>query len=897
MAPAQDTPPTATEVAPDLRLPGDTRPSAETLSLAIDPTRELFVGTADISITLDRPRRTIWLHGQGLQVARATVASVGGDGRPAEPAVWQQRDDKGTASLTLAKPVAAGRAVIHVEYDAPFTTKLEGLFKVTQTGVPYAFTQFENIAARRAFPCFDEPGFKIPWDVTLEVPSDAKAIANTREIAREESGTSVLVHFATTLPLPSYLVAFAVGPLDVVSAPEIPPNAVRHRALPLRGVTTHGRGKEIAYALAHTGEILAILEQYFGLEYPYDKLDILAVPDMDGAMENAGALTFNDWLLLFDPKTAPSRQTRSYADVMAHELAHQWVGDLVTASWWDDIWLNEAFATWMEGKAADAWDPRTDAATIVLDGIQDAMGSDSLVSARSIRQPVTSVDDIANAFDNITYSKGGAVLGMFERWVGAAAFQRGLHAYLAQHRLGSATADDFLGAESAAAGRDVKTPFHTFLDQPGVPFVEAAVRCDGPARLHLRQTRYLPLGSSGDAGRTWQIPICARYGVGQAVMEACTLLAAAEADLELGARCPDWVFPNSGALGYFRFALAPGDLARLRASGFSRLTAHERVALGNSVRAALGRGALPVGDALDAEVPLASDPHPNVAAEPMGILRQARQWLYRDPLRTAVELYARDSVPGFVSPAGVDARDGRRWGPRRAARARPGLPREDRGRPGDSRGGEAAGGCIHRLPDGRRAPPGSRRRRPRGRRAPRAGPGRGSPAVGRSPRAAHCDRGDGRARQPDRRARVRAAGGAARERPRADVRQESARGGGPRAARGPARRPGDPGRRLAVGEGALGRAPCRRSARQPVLAGLDGRRLLRRGACRRPGELLHAGSTRGGRRRPAGAREDSRVGPPLRREAPGRGAQRTGLLRERRLTAHRAKIVAMGGNL
>ncbi len=575
-------------------------------------------------------------------MARATVASVGGDGRPAEPAVWQQRDDKGTASLTLAKPVAAGRAVIHVEYDAPFTTKLEGLFKVTQTGVPYAFTQFENIAARRAFPCFDEPGFKIPWDVTLEVPSDAKAIANTREIAREESGTSVLVHFATTLPLPSYLVAFAVGPLDVVSAPEIPPNAVRHRALPLRGVTTHGRGKEIAYALAHTGEILAILEQYFGLEYPYDKLDILAVPDMDGAMENAGALTFNDWLLLFNPKTAPSRQTRSYADVMAHELAHQWVGNLVTASWWDDIWLNEAFATWMEGKAADAWDPRTDAATIVLDGIQDAMGSDSLVSARSIRQPVTSVDDIANAFDNITYSKGGAVLGMFERWVGAAAFQRGLHAYLAQHRLGSATADDFLGAESAAAGRDVKTPFHTFLDQPGVPFVEAAVRCDGPARLHLRQTRYLPLGSSGDAGRTWQIPICARYGVGQAVMEACTLLAAAEADLELGARCPDWVFPNSGALGYFRFALAPGNLARLRASGFSRLTAHERVALGNSVRAALGRGALPVGDALDAEVPLASDPHPNVAAEPMGILRQARQWLYRDPLRTAVELYARD---------------------------------------------------------------------------------------------------------------------------------------------------------------------------------------------------------------------------------------------------------------
>ncbi len=328
------------------------------------------------------------------------------------------------------------------------------------------------------------------------------------------------MHFAPTLPLPSYLIAFAVGPLDIVPAPDVPPNAVRKRALPLRAVTTKGHGKEIAYALAHTGEILAVLEQIFGIEYPYDKLDIIAVPDKGGAMENAGAVTFSDGLLLFDEKKAPLWQKRGYASVMAHELAHQWVGDLVTAAWWDDIWLNESFATFIGAKAADQWDPKMDGRMELLDGVQGAIGSDSLVSARSIRQPIESTNDIENAFDGITYQKGGGVLSMFERWVGPATFAKGLHDYLSQHRFASATADDFLSAESAAAGKDVKTPFHTFLDQPGVPFVEAEVKCDGSPRLHLKQSRYLPMGSTGDSNKTWQIPICARYAVEREEMRA-----------------------------------------------------------------------------------------------------------------------------------------------------------------------------------------------------------------------------------------------------------------------------------------------------------------------------------------------------------------------------------------
>ena len=363
-------------------------------------------------------------------------------------------------------------------------------------------------------------------------------------------------------------------------------------------------------------------------------------------MENAGAVTFGEQFLLFDEKTAPLRQRRAYAGITAHELAHQWVGDLVTAAWWDDIWLNEAFATWVGTKAVDAWDPKLDAPMGLLRGVQEAMGEDGLTSARAVRQPIVSTNDIENAFDSITYQKGGGVLSMFERWVGPETFQRGVHEYLSQHRFGAATADDFLSAVSAAAGKDVKTPFHTFLDQPGVPFVEAELRCDGAPRLHLKQSRFLPLGSSGNADATWQIPVCARYQVGRETKESCTLLAAKEGDLPLGATCPAWVLPNASAAGYFRFGLAAADLARLRAKGFPALTGRERLALGNSLRAAWNRGTLSTKDVMETAALFAADSHREVAGEPMGFVRTAREWLRGDPLQGSVEAYGRKLFQG-----------------------------------------------------------------------------------------------------------------------------------------------------------------------------------------------------------------------------------------------------------
>lgn len=640
-SPTSTSTPVAEEAAPKLRLPADTRPVSQTIELTLDPRKEDYSGRVDINVQLNTPRRTIWLHGKDLRVATATVTPEGG--APIN-ATWSQKDDAGIGALTLSSDVPAGAARVTITFSAKFGNGQKGLYTTSQADTKYAFTQFEAIAARSAFPCFDEPSFKIPYTMTLVVPSSMQAIANTKETARATVGENIRVSFAQTEKLPSYLLALAVGPLDIVPAPDVPANAYRKTPLPLRAVTAKGRGKEVAYALAHTGEMVTALEDYAKVPYPYDKLDIIAIPGKGGAMENPGAVTFGEFLLLFDPKTAPIRQRRSYAVVMAHELAHIWAGDLVTMQWWDDLWLNEAFATWLAAKIADAWDPKVNAELQLLRSVQQAMGTDALVSSRAIRQPIASNDDIENAFDGITYSKGGGVIAMFERWLGKDAWAKGFNAYLQKHSHANASADDLLDAQNLVSGKDVKSAFHTFLDQPGVPFVEVSVACkdNSPATVHLTQSRFLPLGSSGDPAKTWKIPVCMKYSTNKTIAESCTLLEGKTADFTLpaAAGCPDWLLPNADGAGYYRFSLAASDLEKLRKNGLASLSIREKVAYANSNRAAYAKGTTSFGEVIEASAPLVDESDPSLAAEPMGFLGQARNWMYTDPLRAKIEAYS-----------------------------------------------------------------------------------------------------------------------------------------------------------------------------------------------------------------------------------------------------------------
>ncbi len=645
-------------VAPS-RLPEGITPTRYALTLQIAPAAERFSGEADIDLRVEAPSSSLWIHGQNLAVSE--VSATGEDGARIEGR-WTQVDaEEGVARLAFERPVGPGAVRLHLVWTAPFDETLEGLYRVNVGDDAYAFTQFEPLSARRAFPSFDEPRFKTPFDVTLVVPSALGAFANSRDVESTPLPEGRRqVRFAPTEPLPTYLVAWAVGPLDVVEG-AVPPSAVRPTALPLRGLAPRGRGPELAFAMEHTPRIVAALEAYFGIAYPYDKLDIVAVPDFSaGAMENAGLVTFRDVLLLLGPD-APVGQRRGFAFVMAHELAHQWFGNLVTMAWWDDLWLNEAFATWMETRIVQAVFPEMRAEVTELMTALDAFDADSLASARQIRNPITATHDIHNAFDSITYSKGASVLEMFETWMGEAVFQRGIHDYLQAHRGGNATASDLMAALATASGREVRAPMETFLLQPGVPTLDVDVVCaaDAAAHLSLVQHRYSPVGSHAEAGTPWQVPVCARYRVGGAVHETCTMLAGPEGTLALEVPgCPDWVLPNTEGHGYYRWTLPDALLARLmRPEVLTGLSVRDRISIADSVRAGEAAGRIGYAEAARALAPFADAPERQVATAAVELLTFARDALLEtDAERAAFGAYASRLYRATARRLG--------WGPR-----------------------------------------------------------------------------------------------------------------------------------------------------------------------------------------------------------------------------------------
>jgi alanyl aminopeptidase len=601
---------------PEGRLPEGVRPTSYRLSLTIIPEQKTFSGTAVVGIELDEPSTTIWMHGEGLNV----IAIDASHATTRIPATWKQRTLDGVARVEFQEALPAGKSTLHIEYTAAFNTALRGLYRVESGGDAYAFTQFESISARLAFPCFDEPRFKTPFDVTLTIPADQIAAANTPvDRAIKLPDDLQRISFTPTPPLPTYLVAWVVGPLEVVTGPTIPPTEGRPFPVPLRGVAARGHGGQLSYALERTGVFVEVLEDYFGIPYPYRKLDLVAVPDFSaGAMENVGLITFREWLLLIDEERATEHQRRAFAYVLAHELAHQWFGNLVTMPWWDDIWLNEAFATWMGSKVVQTLHPEYRSDLGSLASSQRAMGLDSLTSARSIHQPVETNHDIKNAFSPITYEKGGAVLTMFEKWIGADAFRDAIRLYLRRHQGGTATSSDLLTALDELSDRDVTPPFLTFLAQPGVPLVSgSADACEGGSRIvHLTQERYLPLGSPGNPEQVWEIPLCVRHDAGT----TCGALAGVEGQIELPG-CPSWWMLNDHGAGYYRFSMSPADWTNLRTKGFTKLSEPGRIAVADSVQAAFDRGALNVEGLLPWFPKFVASPLRQLAVAPMTPLR------------------------------------------------------------------------------------------------------------------------------------------------------------------------------------------------------------------------------------------------------------------------------------
>ena len=621
----------AAERYPSGQLPDDVIPTHYALDLSIDPNQETFGGKAVIDVTLKAPTAQIWMHGRDLKVSSVTITDS--DGGVIQGTWAEIPDSDGVVKLTLAKPARGPAAHIAVSYTAPFNKQLEGLYRSQDGGDYYAFSQMEPISARLAFPSFDDPRFKTPYDIAMTVRANHSAISNAPAIKTDTlAGDMKRVQFATTKPLPTYLIALIAGPYDVVEWEPIPKSAVRDRVIPLRGVATKGKGAQMTYALKNTAGLLLTLETYFGIPYPFEKLDIIAATDFSaGAMENAGAIVYRESLLLMD-ENAPLNQRRRYASVHAHEMAHQWVGDLVTPVWWNDIWLNEAFATWMADKAASTWDPKGEYDRASFRGALGAMQEDSKTNARRIAQPIESNDDIDNAFDGITYEKGGGVLSMFEQYYGVEAFRKGVKLHLERHAYGSATARDFLQSV-ADANNDTKgvAAFETFLNQPGVPLINAELKCSAKGNsLAVRQSRFLPqLGREHPLPQTqvWKVPLCVSYGSGSAREQTCTVIETRNSTVALkGDTCPTWIMPNADGAGYYRFALDKKSWTALTAAA-DALTDKEVLAAFDSLDAGFSNNDLNAADYLNGVKALMARHGGNATWDAVGMLNRRLTWI------------------------------------------------------------------------------------------------------------------------------------------------------------------------------------------------------------------------------------------------------------------------------
>ena len=590
---------------PHAQLGDNVTPTHYDLDMRIDPKADTMSGLVSITVDIEKPTQQIWLNGKHMTVTEAFALQ----GESVIKAEFTEIDaataPSGLARLNFETPVSAGEAVLTLSYETPYNLNLNSAYKVTRGDENYIVTQFEPLGAREAFPSFDEPRFKVPFNVSISSPTENVVFANTPTISTVPDGTRDKVDwtkhiFVTTRPLPTYLIAFGAGPYEINDFGQIPPNDIRKRPIDLRGFTAQGSKAQIQYGLENTAGILTALEGYFGSEYPYEKLDLIAAPDYAfGAMENPGAIVYREYLMLLDDN-APLSQKRAYARVHSHELAHQWFGNLVTPVWWEDIWLNEAFATWAGNKGTALWSPEGNYDRLTLNAALGAMNIDSLSTTRRVREPLERSENVMDQFDGITYRKGGGVLSMFESYVGEIAFRDGVRLHMDRYADDVATADDFFQSIADGSGNpDVVDAMKSFVDQKGVPLVYGSMKCEtdgveieGLTELDLTQSRYAPLGSTIEQGAKWHIPVCASFGFAGDTVKQCTLMKDKRATLipnhESG-KCADWVMLNQDGAGYYRFSLDSDSWAALL-DNLGALNAREVLAAQDSLIASFEAG-------------------------------------------------------------------------------------------------------------------------------------------------------------------------------------------------------------------------------------------------------------------------------------------------------------------
>lgn len=588
------------------RLPSTATPHAYTLWFAPDLEHETFRGRESIAVTLAAPSASITLHAAEITFGDVTIEDAGG----AQAARVSLNVGAETATLTVPRPIARGPATIRITYTGVLNDKLRGFYLSKANGRKYAVSQMEATDARRAFPSFDEPAYKATFDITLMIDAADTAISNGRQVSDTpgpDPGKRTVV-FAPTPKMSTYLVALLVGDFVCRSGSA--------GATPIRVCATPDKQQLTAFALTAAEQQVRFFNTYFGIPYPYDKLDIIGVPDFAaGAMENAGAITFRERMLLADEATASIGVRKSVASVIAHELAHQWFGDLVTMTWWDDIWLNEGFATWAANKPLAAWKPEWKMDVNAASETQIALGLDALRATRAIHTQVDTPAQINEVFDPIAYEKTAGVLGMIEAYVGPEAFRKGVSSYLSKYSLSNAAGEDFWTEVTRVTEKPVNRIMKSFVEQPGAPMLSVKTRCvSGHTEVSLKQQRFTgsPVPAAAAAAQTWTLPVCVKTASGPAT---CTIVTQAEQTI----RAPGCgaAMVNADARGYYFTEYEPAAVAAL-ATRTPALTAAERISLLGDEWRMVRAGRHDVGTYLDLAAAFARDETPAVVGDMAG---------------------------------------------------------------------------------------------------------------------------------------------------------------------------------------------------------------------------------------------------------------------------------------
>ena len=547
------------------RLPGTVVPEHYTLAFEPDLVKETFRGREAIRVTLTEPATSVTLHAAEITFGEVTITS-GGRTQVAKVTT----DAKGeTVTFTVPERLGEGQATIQISYTGVLNDQLRGFYISKANGRKYAVSQMEATDARRAFPSFDEPIYKATFDISMTVPVGDTAISNgkvTSDTPGPQPGTHT-VTFARTPRMSSYLVALLVGDF-----------ACREGAsegVPIRICSTPDKRELTGFALEAAAQQLKFFNDYFGIKYPFGKLDIIGVPDFSaGAMENIGAITFRERLLLIDPATASIGARKRVAGVISHEIAHQWFGDLVTMKWWDDIWLNEGFATWMANKPLAAWKPEWRVDLDDAADTQGVLGTDAMRTTRAIRMKVETPEEINEVFDGIAYEKTAAVLRMIERYVGPDAFRKGVVSYLKKYSYSNADGEDFWNEVARVTGKPVDRIMRSFVDQIGAPVLTVRSSCtQNKNELDVKVGRFIGTPGSSPAPQTWTLPVALKGTDGQTKYE---LIDRPERTLKVegcGA-----TFANADSRGYYLTDYTADTVGQF-AKNPTRLTAAERISL------------------------------------------------------------------------------------------------------------------------------------------------------------------------------------------------------------------------------------------------------------------------------------------------------------------------------